>query len=76
MERLTNLTAKTREKTFVSFLTEINSIDRETVERRPVAGLTPGQNSGQTREDIERIDESGDQELPLIQEETITDQIV
>ncbi len=76
VERLTDLPAETREKTFVSFLMEINSIDRETVERGPVAGLAPGQSSGQTREDIRRVDESGDQELPPIQEETITDRIV
>ena len=76
VERLTDLPAETREKTFVSFLTEINSIDRETVERGPVAGLAPGQSSGQTREGIRRVDESEDQELPPIQEETITDRIV
>ena len=71
MERLTDLSPETREKTFVSFFTEINSIDRETIEHGPVTRPTPGSGSGQTRDD-----ESGDQELPPVQEETITDRIV
>ena len=71
LERLTDISAETREKTFVSFLTEINSIDRETIERGPVGGSTLGSGSGQTQED-----ESGDRELPPVQEETVTDRIV
>ena len=42
VERLTHLSAHTREKTFVSYLAEITSIDWEIVKRGPVADPTPG----------------------------------
>ncbi len=84
VEHLTHLSAPTREKTFVSYLAEITSIDREIVERGPIAGpiLGPSTNSAlepssqQTQWDIERGDESREHETPLTGEETITDRII
>jgi hypothetical protein len=65
VEQLTHLSASTREKTFVSYLTEISFIDRETIEHGFVAGPTHGNvtnptiglNSGQTQAEVERGNE-------------------
>ena len=82
VERLTHLPSGTREETFVSYLTEISSIDREVVKQGPVANLVPqntltfGVRSGQAQADFERGDELGEDETSPIREEAITDRIV
>ena len=66
VERLTSLSANTREKTFVSYLAEINSIERE-----PAEGTVPNRpdvtNSGTESETEKR---TGEQRQPTMQEET------
>ena len=73
VERLTHLSAQTREKTFISYIAEISSIDQEIVERGSVAGPTPGTDtntivlgpsSGQEQGDVERGDEFEERETP------------
>ena len=82
MEHLTHLSAQTQEKTFISYIAKISSIDREIVERGSVAGPTPGTNtntvalgpsSGQKQGDVERGDEFEEHETPRNREETITE---
>ena len=65
MERLTNLSANTREKTFVSYLTEINSIGREPAEST-IPNRTDVTNSGAANETEKR---TGEQRQPATQEE-------
>jgi hypothetical protein len=73
MKRLTQLTAQTREETFIFYLVEINSIDRENVTWRPPvvrSGSREGEASAETLRDLR------EQELPADQEESITDPLV
>ena len=82
VERLTHLPANTREETFVSYLAEVSSIDREVIERGPVGGLVPGTNlafgsgSRETQTDVEQRDDFEAQETPPVREETITDRVI
>jgi len=65
VERLTNLLANTREKTFVSYLTEINSIEREPAEST-IPNRMDVTNSGAA---IETEKCMGEQRQPATQEE-------
>ena len=65
LERLTSLSANTREKTFISYLAEINSIEREPSDNT-VPNRTDVTNSGAENEAEKH---TGEQRQPPIQEE-------
>jgi len=72
LERLTNISPYTKEKTFVSYLAEINSIERGNIE--PSLTLGPDDRSGGGADETEG--EHDRRRLPPEKEDTFTDRII